>query len=49
MAVAALMGVLMMVSIVNVLVLVHLSIMVMGMDMLICGMATHGLSPPNHL
>ena len=46
MAVAAFMIVLMMLTIVNMLVLVHLSIVIMRMGMLICGMATHLLSPP---
>jgi hypothetical protein len=43
---AAFVGVLMMVCIVNVLVLVHLSIVIMSMLVLIIGMTTHWLSPP---
>ena len=46
MTVATLMRMLVMFRIVNVLVLVDFSIMVMGMDMLFCGMATHMNSPP---
>ena len=46
---AAFVGVLMMVCIVNVLVLVHLSIVIMSMLVLIIGMTTHWLSPPPYL
>ena len=46
---ATFMGVLMMVCIVNVLVLVHLSIVIMSMLVLIIGMTTHWLSPPLYL
>ena len=43
------MGVLMMVCIVNVLMLMHLSIVIMSMLVLIIGMTTHWLSPPPYL
>ena len=43
------MGVLMMVCIVDVLMLVHLSIVIMSMLVLIIGMTTHWLSPPLYL
>lgn len=46
MAVAAFMGMLMVFRIVNVLVLVYLSMMIVGMSVLICTMATHWLTPP---
>lgn len=46
MTMAAFMIMLMMLCIVNVLVLVHFSVVVMGMNMRFCGMATHQLSPP---
>jgi len=46
MVVAALMIVRVMLSIVDMLMLVHLSIVIMRMGMLISGMATHLLSPP---
>jgi hypothetical protein len=46
MVMAAFMGMLMMFCIMNVLVLMHLSIVIMSVDMLFCGVATHGLSPP---
>jgi hypothetical protein len=46
MAVAALMVVLMMFSIMNMLMLMLLSIVIVSMDVLISGMATHLLSPP---
>ncbi len=42
MVVAALMRVLVMIGIMDMLMLVHLSIVIMRMGMLICGMATHG-------
>jgi hypothetical protein len=46
MAVAAFMSMAMMFSIVNMLMRMYLSIVLMGMDMLVRGMATHRLSPP---
>ena len=46
MVVAALMRVLVMIGIMDMLMLVHLSIVIMRMGMLICGVATHLLSPP---
>ena len=46
MSMAAIMGMLVMLCIVDMFMLVHLSIMIMRMGMLICGMATHLLSPP---
>jgi heme A synthase len=46
MAVAALVGVLVMVGVVDVLMRVNLSFMLMWMHVLISGMATHWLSPP---
>ena len=47
MVVAALMRVLVMIGIMDMLMLVHLSIVIMRMGMLICGMATHSRSPPS--
>jgi len=46
-AMAAFVSMVVMLRIVNMLVLVHLSVMFMRMDMLISGVATHGLSPPD--
>ena len=46
MVMAALMGVVMMLFVVNMLVLVHLSIMLMSMDVFFCGMTAHLVSPP---
>ena len=46
MVVAALMIVLVMISIMDMLMLVHLSIVIMRMGMFICAMATHSRSPP---
>ncbi|MDQ1312009.1 MAG: hypothetical protein QG605_548 [Euryarchaeota archaeon] len=46
MVMAALMGVVMMLFVVNMLVLVHLSIMPMSMDVFFCGMTAHFVSPP---
>jgi len=46
MVMAALMGVVMMLFVVNMLVLVHLSIMLMSMDVFFCGMTAHFVSPP---
>jgi hypothetical protein len=43
---AALMGVVMMLFVVNMFVLMHLSIMLMSMDVFFCGMAAHLFSPP---
>jgi hypothetical protein len=44
--VAAFMRVAVMLCIVDMLVLVHFPVVIMRMGMLICGMATHRLSPP---
>ena len=46
MVMAALMGMVMMLFVVNMLVLVHLSIMLMSMDVFFCGMTAHLVSPP---
>lgn len=46
MVMAALMIVLVMISIMDMLMLVHFSIVIMRMGMFISGMATHLLSPP---
>ena len=43
---AALMGVVMMLFVVNMFVLMHLSIMLMGMDVFFCSMTAHLVSPP---
>jgi hypothetical protein len=43
---AALVGVVMMLFVVNMFVLMHLSIMLMSMDVFFCGMAAHLFSPP---
>ena len=43
---AALMGVVMMLFVVNMFVLMHLSVMLMSMDVFFCGMTAHLVSPP---
>ena len=46
MVMAALMGVVMMLFVVNMFVLMHLSVMLMSMDVFFCGMTAHLFSPP---